>query len=92
MDQVLVPLFVGPRAPFAHIVDRRRGHRRLGGHAGLREVRRPHAVDTKMDVGLGFMLLNAFFIAMLNSWVVGAHDRLACAGCRGRWCSSSSTR
>jgi serine/threonine-protein kinase len=30
----------------------------------------PHDPTRKMDVGLGFMLVNAFLVALLNSWVV----------------------
>ncbi len=69
MDQVLVPLFVGPRAPFAHIVICVVAI--AASVAMLAYVKYAgHKPSTKMEVGLGFMLLNAFFIAMLNSWVV----------------------
>ncbi len=69
MDQVLVPLSVGPRAPFAHAVIALMAI--AASAAMLLYVKyASHTSSTKMNVGLGFMLLNAFFIALLNSWVV----------------------
>ncbi len=69
MDQVLVPLFVGPGAPLAHGVIALVA---IVASAGmfLYVKYADHRSATKMDVGLGFMLLNAFFIALLNSWVI----------------------
>ncbi len=68
MDQVLVPLSVGPRAPLAHAVISLVA---IAASAGMflyvKYARHCHA--NKMDVGLGFMLLNAIFIALVNSWV-----------------------
>jgi serine/threonine-protein kinase len=68
-DQVLVPL-VGVRdIPSVNYLVSLSGI--LISAAMLVYVRfSPHDPSRKMDVGLGYMLVNAFLVALLNSWVV----------------------